>query len=312
MNKENNQLCNLSYIFKNDIEEIDSDSIKNNEKKDFLNNDQLKYTGNANSTNTHSQYNNMNYNYGYNTNSGFLSLPDKNRIINQFPDNKNNNNTIPSWTSNNSTKHRNFSFPNTIQQSNNLPLSNNTYHQSVTKSQYKSQSQSQTICKFFLTNSCTKGNKCTYSHDMKGLPCKFFHALGYCDKGNECNFSHSRLSTEKEVFSFIENNTDFINELIRKIGRTNIDEFYYEYMKINQKHYMNSIIPDEYDRSMSIGMTGKNNINNMSNEKTNTNMNIIINTNTSIENINDEENKIKIDNRKLIPNGNINPFEMNY
>jgi hypothetical protein len=63
---------------------------------------------------------------------------------------------------------------------------------------------------------------------------------------------------------------------------------------------------------MSIGMTGKNNINNMSNEKTNTNMNIIINTNTSIENINDEENKIKIDNRKLIPNGNINPFEMNY
>jgi hypothetical protein len=73
---------------------------------------------------------------------------------------------------------------------------------------------------------------------MKGLPCKFFHALGYCDKGNECNFSHSRLSTEKEVFSFIENNTDFINELIRKIGRTNIDEFYYEYMKINQKHYM--------------------------------------------------------------------------
>ncbi len=273
MNKENNQLCNLSYIFKNDMEKIDSDSIKNNEMKDFYANDQLKYTGNVYNTNTHSQYKNMNYNYGYNTNSSFSSFPDKNRNINQFPD----NNIIPSWTNSNSTKHRNFSFPNTIQQSNNLPLNSNTYHQSVTKSQYKSQSQ--TICKFFLTNSCTKGNKCTYSHDMKGLPCKFFHALGYCDKGNECSFSHSRLSTEKEVFSFIENNIDFINELIRKIGRTNIDEFYYEYMKINQKHYMNSIIPDEYDRSMNISMTGKNNINNMCNEKTN--MTIIINTNSS-------------------------------
>ena len=44
----------------------------------------------------------------------------------------------------------------------------------------------------------------------------------------------------------------------------------------------------------------------MCNEKTNTT--IIINTNTSIENMNEEENKIKIENKKLIPNGVKYPF----
>lgn len=55
-------------------------------------------------------------------------------------------------------------------------------------------------CKFFLKNSCTKGNECTYSHDLgNAKQCKF-HMLGYCKKGKNCSFLHLNCNVQfKEI-----------------------------------------------------------------------------------------------------------------
>jgi len=302
MNKENNQYNNnLSYIFSNDIHKIDIETKKNADNKEILNNNNEKkfeydnqYMTNFN-YNTINKYQSMNmYSQGGYSNSNSYS----NHIPIPIPNTNYNNN----YNNNHHT---------------NLNITNNAY-QSISKHKNNNTQKNQTICKFHLTNTCMKGNNCNFSHDMKSLPCKFFHALGYCDKGNDCSFGHIRFMSEKEVFVFIENNIDFINELNRKIGRTNIDEFYKEYMKINQKHYMNSVIPDEYDRNdrndgMYVGMNRS--IGNVYNNM-NMNSNMIgfdYNFNTNL-NINKKVDSIEniIDDKKLIPNRDVNPFEINY
>lgn len=45
------------------------------------------------------------------------------------------------------------------------------------------------LCKFFMVNSCTRGDTCAYSHDMSQFPCKAFHLKKNCTKKN-CPFSH--------------------------------------------------------------------------------------------------------------------------
>ncbi|ELQ76948.1 Polyadenylation factor I complex, subunit, Yth1 (CPSF subunit), partial [Trachipleistophora hominis] len=59
---------------------------------------------------------------------------------------------------------------------------------STKQSNYRSQ-----ICRFFLTHSCTKGDACSYSHDIKRLPCKAFHMKKNCSRKN-CMFSHEPIS----------------------------------------------------------------------------------------------------------------------
>jgi len=48
-------------------------------------------------------------------------------------------------------------------------------------------------CKYFSLGNCTKGDACTFSHDMVTdsleIPCKYFR-LGNCSKGEACIFSH--------------------------------------------------------------------------------------------------------------------------
>lgn len=56
------------------------------------------------------------------------------------------------------------------------------------QSNYRSQ-----VCKFFLTHSCTKGDACSYSHDVKRFPCKAFHVKRNCTRKN-CMFSHEPVS----------------------------------------------------------------------------------------------------------------------
>jgi cleavage and polyadenylation specificity factor subunit 4 len=51
------------------------------------------------------------------------------------------------------------------------------------------------LCKFFLVNSCKKGESCAYSHDTSQFPCRAFHIKKNCTKKN-CGFSHEKASEE--------------------------------------------------------------------------------------------------------------------
>ncbi|KAM0675750.1 Zinc finger CCCH domain-containing protein 6 [Gurleya vavrai] len=48
------------------------------------------------------------------------------------------------------------------------------------------------ICKFFLKKACTKGEKCSFSHDTTKFPCKAYHLRKNCTR-KICNFSHEPI-----------------------------------------------------------------------------------------------------------------------
>lgn len=50
-----------------------------------------------------------------------------------------------------------------------------------------------TICKFFLTNSCKKGDDCNFSHNIRKFPCKAYHIRNNCTR-KVCTFSHDPIS----------------------------------------------------------------------------------------------------------------------
>jgi len=86
------------------------------------------------------------------------------------------------------------------------------------------------LCKYYLAGTCTKNNDCLYSHETKNFPCKYFHAVGFCEKGDDCRFAHNRLTYE-EVKKFIETNEEFLNELLVQTGRTNMNDYFFQYIK---------------------------------------------------------------------------------
>ncbi|EJW04214.1 hypothetical protein EDEG_01495 [Edhazardia aedis USNM 41457] len=45
------------------------------------------------------------------------------------------------------------------------------------------------LCKFFLNKTCTKGDECTYSHNLAQFPCKAYFVKKNCTRPN-CQFSH--------------------------------------------------------------------------------------------------------------------------
>lgn len=107
------------------------------------------------------------------------------------------------------------------------------------------------LCKFFLTGNCSKGDDCLYSHNTSNFPCKYFHAVGFCEKGTECRFlsfyfrfSHSRL-TDDDIKTFIETNEEFMNELYRHNGTSNMNDYYFQYIKEkksqNIKEYLENL-----------------------------------------------------------------------
>ena len=90
------------------------------------------------------------------------------------------------------------------------------------------------LCKFFLSGNCMKGEKCLYSHNLKEIPCKFFHGRGFCEQLNNCLFSHERLMNKEEINNFIKTNENFLIETKKIFGRTNLDDFFEEYLKNNK------------------------------------------------------------------------------
>lgn len=49
------------------------------------------------------------------------------------------------------------------------------------------------ICKFFLNNSCLKGENCSFSHNIRKFPCKAFHLKKNCSR-KICTYSHEPVS----------------------------------------------------------------------------------------------------------------------
>ena len=82
------------------------------------------------------------------------------------------------------------------------------------------------LCKFFLTGSCHRGNQCTFSHNLGDYPCKYLHATGSCEKGDICKFSHKLLESQDEINRFIDDNEQFLADLMRDRGWTNLGDFY--------------------------------------------------------------------------------------
>lgn len=55
-------------------------------------------------------------------------------------------------------------------------------------------------------------------------------------------FSHVPIININEIHNFIETNFDFFNELMVKIGQTNMDDFYYDYLSKKNLNYQEVII----------------------------------------------------------------------
>ena len=82
------------------------------------------------------------------------------------------------------------------------------------------------LCKFFLTGSCHRGAQCTYSHNLSDYPCKYLHATGSCEKGDLCKFSHKIFQSVDEINRFIDDNEQFLNDLLRDKGKTNLGDYF--------------------------------------------------------------------------------------
>lgn len=90
------------------------------------------------------------------------------------------------------------------------------------------------LCKFFLTGNCHRGADCIFSHNTKEFPCKYLHAIGFCEKGQKCRFSHELLRPE-EIQKFIKENEEYLKELYEKTGKTNLGDYFINYMKQKQE-----------------------------------------------------------------------------
>ncbi|RVD92575.1 zinc finger protein [Tubulinosema ratisbonensis] len=51
-------------------------------------------------------------------------------------------------------------------------------------------------CKFFIKNACTKGDACTFSHEVKAFPCHAYHLRDKCLR-KYCKFSHAPITIEQ-------------------------------------------------------------------------------------------------------------------
>ncbi|KAJ0979801.1 hypothetical protein J5N97_015275 [Dioscorea zingiberensis] len=67
-----------------------------------------------------------------------------------------------------------------------------SWNVNVPEVHFLSQMLDATLCRFFITGSCNKGNQCSFSHSLeaKRPTCKFFHTLQGCRNGASCFFSH--------------------------------------------------------------------------------------------------------------------------
>jgi hypothetical protein len=100
-----------------------------------------------------------------------------------------------------------------------------------------------------LTGNCHRGAVCTFSHNLGDYPCKYLHATGTCDKGNlNCKFSHKLLETPEEINRFIDDNEQFLADLFKRDGKTNLGDYYTRRIRekeeaSNKKQLSNLMIP---------------------------------------------------------------------
>jgi hypothetical protein len=58
--------------------------------------------------------------------------------------------------------------------------------------------RSKQLCEYYRVNTCTRGDRCYYSHVKKNFPCIFHHIKGSCKRGIECEYSHDPLTLEQK------------------------------------------------------------------------------------------------------------------
>ena len=117
------------------------------------------------------------------------------------------------------------------------------------------------ICKFYLDNRCTFEN-CRFSHDLKLLPCKYYHVLGHCNHGDDCRyntplhrFSHDLIGME-EYSKFIKDNEDYINEISMKHSLKSplAEQYAAELKRRNETSYQemlkDSMLPDTFSPNL--------------------------------------------------------------
>lgn len=68
-----------------------------------------------------------------------------------------------------------------------------SYKQEISKKPY---GYKKNLCKFFIKNACTKGEACTFSHEIKAFPCHAYHLRDNCTR-KFCKFSHAPITIEQ-------------------------------------------------------------------------------------------------------------------
>jgi hypothetical protein len=90
------------------------------------------------------------------------------------------------------------------------------------------------ICKFFLKNNCTHGDKCKFIHD-KSI-CRDYFLQGVCKRGNKCKFTHKQ--DKKNGKKHIKNTENFnpsykLPDMNILVGSSNSEHFYQSVYGIN-------------------------------------------------------------------------------
>lgn len=52
------------------------------------------------------------------------------------------------------------------------------------------------LCKYYVKAVCTRGNNCTFSHNLGKFPCKLFYLKKNCRRRN-CPFSHAPITAQE-------------------------------------------------------------------------------------------------------------------
>jgi len=72
-----------------------------------------------------------------------------------------------------------------------------TFSHNVTPNRTSEEARKSETCKYFIVGSCMKGSSCQFSHDLSAVPCRYHHVWRTCTAGDGCRYSHAPISEEE-------------------------------------------------------------------------------------------------------------------